>query len=91
MTQDELTWKAAQTAYEAYCSHTGWKSLATGCDLPTWDNLTDNIKYAWQATAHALGVLFTHAQYDELACTWSIGDKRNTGKTKAISYVSVGA
>lgn len=44
----------AQTAYEAYCKHTNWKSLATGQDLPTWEKLPQNIKDAWCASAHAI-------------------------------------
>ena len=44
----------AQTAYEAYCKHANWKSLATGQDLPTWEKLPQNIKDAWCASAHAI-------------------------------------
>lgn len=38
-------------AYEAYCRHTGWKSLATGADLPQWADLRDEIRQAWMVTA----------------------------------------
>lgn len=38
-------------AYEAYCRHTGWKSLATGADLPQWPALKDEIRQAWMVTA----------------------------------------
>lgn len=41
----------AQEAYEAYANHTGWKSLATGANLPQWDKLPDAIKAAWQVSA----------------------------------------
>lgn len=44
----------ARLAYEAYCEHTGWKSLATGADLPRWDVLNDSIKQAWGAAAKAI-------------------------------------
>jgi hypothetical protein len=37
--KQEQVMVAAQTAYEAYCEYTGWKSLATGADLPKWENL----------------------------------------------------
>jgi hypothetical protein len=38
-------------AYEAYCRHTGWKSLATGAELPQWTVLKDEIKQAWMVSA----------------------------------------
>lgn len=41
----------AQEAYEAYANHTGWKSLATGQQLPQWDALPDAIKEAWKVSA----------------------------------------
>lgn len=47
-------WVYAQEAYEAYCQHTNWKSIATGQDLPNWVNLPQNIKDAWFASASAL-------------------------------------
>ena len=47
--KQEQVMVAAQTAYEAYCEYTGWKSLATGADLPKWENLPGNIKNAWFA------------------------------------------
>lgn len=40
-----------QLAYEAYCDHTGWKSLVSGCKLPSWDLLGDGIKAAWEVSA----------------------------------------
>lgn len=43
-----------QTAYEAYCEKTGWKSLATGVDLPQWGELKIEIKEAWEASASAV-------------------------------------
>lgn len=48
----------AKELYTAYCEHTGGKSLATGQDLPKWENLPDTIKAAWQASANrAVSVL----------------------------------
>jgi len=38
-------------AYEAYCQHAGWKSLATGADLPQWAGLRDDIRQAWMVSA----------------------------------------
>lgn len=46
-----------QLAYEAYCQHTGGKSLATGDDLPTWDVLSPQIQAAWQYTADTVANL----------------------------------
>lgn len=39
-----------QIAYEAYCHHTGWKSLASGAALPPWIDLKPEIKDAWEAS-----------------------------------------
>lgn len=44
----------AQIAYEAYCNHTGWKSLATGDNLPEWNTLPQNIRDAWEAAVDAI-------------------------------------
>lgn len=44
----------AQKLYEAYCAHTGFKSLATGQDLPKWNDLREDIKNAWRAAAKAV-------------------------------------
>lgn len=47
----------AKEAYEAYCRHTGWKSLATGAALPQWDNLPEAIRTAWMvSTGWVLGL-----------------------------------
>lgn len=40
-----------QIAYEAYCEHTGWKSLATGAALPKWYDVKPEIKATWEAAA----------------------------------------
>lgn len=45
---------SAQIAYEAYCNHTGWKSLATGQSLPQWEGLREDIKRAWEQAAGAV-------------------------------------
>jgi hypothetical protein len=41
----------AKELYEAYCEDTDWKSLATGQDLPEWENLPPAIQRAWKAVA----------------------------------------
>jgi hypothetical protein len=41
-------------AYEAYCSHTGWKSLISGARLPPWRELKPEIRAAWDAAAGAI-------------------------------------
>ena len=46
--------ETAQVLYEAYCEHTGWKSLASGQDLPQWSGLREDIKEAWRASARAV-------------------------------------
>ena len=45
---------AAQLSYEAYCNHTGWKSLVSGQALPQWHNLKPEIQAAWQAASVAV-------------------------------------
>jgi hypothetical protein len=40
--------------YEAYATQTGGKSLATGDDLPSWDDLGDEYKTAWIAAAQTV-------------------------------------
>jgi hypothetical protein len=42
-----------QVAYEAYCTHTGWKSLATGSPLPPWEHVKPEMHEAWEAAALA--------------------------------------
>lgn len=43
-----------QIAYEAYCNHTDWKSLATGQSLPQWEGLKPEIREAWEVSSGAL-------------------------------------
>lgn len=43
-----------QIAYEAYCEVSGNKSLVSGCELPTWEELRNEIKVAWVAAAFAV-------------------------------------
>lgn len=50
----ELNRTDGQRAYEAYCSHTGWKSLVSGAPLPKWSDLDLRIKDAWEAAAEAV-------------------------------------
>lgn len=45
-----------QIGYEAYAAHTGWKSLATGQDLPQWDALPASIRIACGEAAVAIDV-----------------------------------
>lgn len=55
-------------AYETYCHYTGWKSLATGADLPQWSDLKGEIRQAWMVTAAwVVGrVLRIHGIMDQL-------------------------
>lgn len=43
----------AQRLYEAYATHTGWKSAVTGAKLPAWPDLPVAVHDAWLATAKA--------------------------------------
>lgn len=56
-----------QLAYEAYCDHTGWKSLVSGCKLPSWDLLGDCIKAAWETSASRVSECVTGRPTVELA------------------------
>lgn len=41
-------------AYEAYLTYAHGRSLVSGAVLPTWEDLDDEIKGAWVATASAV-------------------------------------
>jgi hypothetical protein len=43
--------------YEAYARHTGFKSLKTGEDLPTWEDLNVEIRDAWTIAAYAVAAV----------------------------------
>jgi hypothetical protein len=43
-----------QLAYEAYVQHSGGKSLVTGDLLPSWEELSPDVKAAWQYTGDTL-------------------------------------
>jgi len=47
-------------AYEAYVKSAGGVSLVSGTALPTWDNLHDKIKQAWEAAAQAVANHASH-------------------------------
>jgi hypothetical protein len=51
MTMQAEDERLGQIAYDAYATNTGGKSLATGDDLPLWDDLGDAFKTAWIAAA----------------------------------------
>lgn len=44
-------------AYEAYAGYTEWKSLKTGDPLPAWDELSIEIRDAWNVSAHAVAMI----------------------------------
>lgn len=59
-TPDQLIEAVAETLYTGYCEHTGFKSLASGDDLPRWEALKvdrPKIAEAWRASA-AAGIRF---------------------------------
>jgi hypothetical protein len=43
-----------EIAYNAYATDTGWKSLVSGAQLPVWQLLSEAIREAWEAAAHAV-------------------------------------
>ena len=54
MTMQAEDERLGQVAYEAYSANTGGRSLATGDDLPVWDELQDVYHTAWIAVALAV-------------------------------------
>lgn len=65
-----------KVAYEAYCCKTGWKSLVSGAQLPSWDELKQEIRDAWEAAAMAVknfGVAMT-GQSRSPVCENDCGD-----------------
>lgn len=57
----------AKKAYEGYCENTGWKSLATGADLPPFEQLKEEIKLAWVAAANAITAEDREAREDDIS------------------------
>lgn len=43
-----------EIAYNAYCNASGWKSLASGADLPQFADTTPEIQAAWESAAQAV-------------------------------------
>lgn len=54
MTMQEQDDQLGRTAYEAYATQTGGKSLATGDDLPLWADLDSSMQTAWTAAARTV-------------------------------------
>jgi len=52
----EEHYRQAEVAYNGYCKQTGWKSLATGDQLPPFEGLRPAIKDAWAAACIALAL-----------------------------------
>ena len=46
----------AEIAYNAYCEHTGWRSLVSGHPLPRWPEVKPEIRAAWAVSARAVAV-----------------------------------
>ena len=51
---DALFFNAAEVGYTEYVRQAGGVSLVSGQPLPVWEELPDNIKYAWEAAASAM-------------------------------------
>lgn len=49
--------EAGKTAYNAYKSASGGKSLVSGADLPEWEWLSEPIRFSWTHVAEVLLVL----------------------------------
>lgn len=43
-----------EIAYNAYCNQSGWKSLASGADLPPFAATKPEIQAAWEVAAQAV-------------------------------------
>lgn len=52
--EQELTMRMAKVGYESYAAHTGNKSVVTGDDLPTWEQLPGSVVNAWFAAADGM-------------------------------------
>lgn len=52
-----------QIGYEGYCAHTGYKSLATGDNLPKWEDLRPSIQEAWNMAADSIIAAYTPIKY----------------------------
>jgi hypothetical protein len=50
---NELTYYG-EVAYEGYCNQTDNKSLISGAELPSWEQLKPEIQQAWIAAADAV-------------------------------------
>lgn len=53
--------RIAKTGYEAYAAKTDWKNFR-GDPMPQWDDLSEAIRWAWEAAAQAM----TRQLFDEL-------------------------
>lgn len=54
--QETTTLNLGQIGYEAYRQHTGGISLATGQQLPTYDELNDQVRGAWNKAGAQIGM-----------------------------------
>lgn len=66
MTTDGKTLKAktlGQAAYEGYFKKSGGRSLATLQTLPTWEETSEEIREAWEASAAAVMEHFTETVF----------------------------
>lgn len=43
-----------EVAYAGYCAASDGKSLVSGAELPSWENLPEEIRTAWRASADAV-------------------------------------
>lgn len=43
-----------KVAYDAYCASSGGVSLVSGAKLPPWEELSIEIRTAWEAAADAV-------------------------------------
>ena len=59
---NKLPRSLGQLGYEAYATHTNWKSLATGQPLPQWQELPPDSKAAWETIGEAYNDFFYFQQ-----------------------------
>lgn len=52
----------AKVAYEAYCRSTGGRSAVTGEPLPAWEDVTREVRDAWDAASQAVAAALLDPQ-----------------------------
>lgn len=84
-TQPETTTlNLGQIGYEAYRQHTGGISLATGQQLPTYDELNDQVRGAWNKAGAQIGMAIVEELKRTAAATGVEATVRLAGDFSAV-------